>query len=61
MLDDGVQTAVWKRVDYEVEVLDQWFLSFLSSDPKSGLNQKLTTQALKVWKIKRFSKHFSNN
>ena len=38
--------------------LTQWFLSFFERDPKSGLNQKLANQALK---IKRFSKHFCNN
>jgi len=26
--------------------LNQWFLSFFERNPKSGLNQKLTTQAL---------------
>jgi len=44
-----VNNCVKGCVDYEVEVLDQWFLSFFKRDPKSGLDQKLTTlQALKV-------------
>jgi len=37
-------------------VLVQWFFSFFKRNPKSGLNQKLATQALKN---QHFLKHFS--